>query len=78
MPWSQDGLSASRKVAELQRLQAHQAHCAHLHIICWAVLLGVVREDSGPVEGAVILWEGQPAFEAVRTLAADADPDDVR
>ena len=35
-------------------------------------------EDSGPVEGAVVLGEVQPALEAVRALAADAKPDDVR
>eukprot|EP00976_Prorocentrum_cordatum_P036922 750995-Prorocentrum_minimum.AAC.3 len=31
-----------------------------------AVLLGVVREDSGAVEGAVVLGEVQPALQAVR------------
>lgn len=55
----------------------HQTECAHLHVISWAVLLGVVREDCGAVEGAVILWEVQPAFEAMGTLPTDANANDV-
>lgn len=37
-----------------------------------AVLLGVVAEHGGAVEGAVVLWKVQPALEAVGALPADA------
>lgn len=43
------------------------------------VVGGVVGEDGGAVEGAVVLGEVEPAFvaDAFRALAADADADDV-
>ena len=57
---------------------AYRAECLELGAICWAVLLGVVAEDSCTVEGAVIFGEVQPALEPMRALAADAKPNDVR
>ena len=43
------------------------------------VVGGVVGEDCGAVEGAVHVWEVEPAFVAYAfgTLASDADADDV-
>ena len=56
---------------------AYRAQCLELGAICWAVLLGVVAEDSGTVEGAVIFWEVQPALEAMWAVSPDADANDV-
>ena len=56
---------------------AYRAQCLELSAICWAVLLGVVAEDSCTVEGAVIFWEVQPALETMWAVSPDADANDV-
>ena len=50
----------------------HHAHSLELGTICRAVVLGVVAEDSGTVEGAVILRKVEPALETVRALSTDS------
>jgi len=56
---------------------SYQAHSLELGAVSRAVVLGVVAEDGGAVEGAVVLGEVQPALEAVRALSSDTQPDDV-
>mmetsp|Transcript_19396 Transcript_19396/g.61731 ORF Transcript_19396/g.61731 Transcript_19396/m.61731 type:complete len:540 (+) Transcript_19396:304-1923(+) len=41
------------------------------------VVIGVVREDRGAVEGAVVLGVVEPALGVMRVLTADAETDDV-
>lgn len=56
---------------------AHQAECGQGCVWAGAVLGGVVGEDGGAVEGAVVLREVQPALEAVRALPSYPNADDV-
>jgi len=56
---------------------AYHADSLELGVVSGTVLLGVVAEDSGTVEGTVILWEVQPALEAMRALSSDTQPNDV-
>lgn len=70
--------SRCNSVAINSRCAAYHADSLELAVISWAVLLGVVAENSGTVEGAVILREVQPALEAMRALSSDAQPNDVR
>lgn len=51
---------------------AYHAHSLELDSVGRAVILGIVTEDSGSVEGAVILREVQPALEAMRALSSNA------
>ena len=57
---------------------AYSADSLELDAICGAVVLGIVAEDGGAVEGAVVLWEVQPALEAVRAVSSDTQTNDVR
>lgn len=50
----------------------YHAYSLKLRSICRAVVLGVVAEDSGAVEGAVILREVEPALEAMGALSSDS------
>lgn len=59
------------------RYGSYHAYSLELGVICGAVLLGVVAEDSGTVEGAVVLGEVQPALETVRALASHTQPNNV-
>lgn len=55
----------------------YRAKCLELDTISWAVVLGVMAEDCGTVEGAVILGKVQPALETVRALTTDTNSNDV-
>lgn len=55
----------------------YHAHSLELGAICRAVVLGVVAEDSGTVEGAIILREVKPALETVRALPTDSKTNDM-
>ena len=70
--------SQSAGVATNSRCAAYHADSLELGVVSGTVLLGVVAEDSGTVEGAVILGEVQPALEAVRALPSNTQPNDVR
>ena len=57
---------------------AYRADGLELDALNWAVVLGIVAEHSGTVEGAVILREIQPALQPVGAVTADTNTDDVR
>ena len=71
-------VKSRRNMAMNSRCVAYHADGLELGVVSGAVLLGVVAENSGTVEGAVILREVQPALEAVRALSSDTQPNDVR
>ena len=58
-------------------VRTHIAQGGQLDVVSGAVLLGVVTEHCGAVEGAVVLWEVQPALETVGALPAHTNADDV-
>ena len=78
-----DITNAGRKLSAVKsqrnsRCTAHHADSLELSVVSGTVLLGVVAENSGTVEGTIILREVQPALEAVRALSSHAQPNDVR
>lgn len=58
-------------------VRTYIAQGGQLDIVSGAVLLGVVAEHGGAVEGAVVLREVQPALEAVGALSTHTDANDV-
>lgn len=56
----------------------YRAECLELGAFCRAVVLGIVAEDGGTVEGAVVFREVEPALEAVGAVTSDANAHNVR
>lgn len=71
-------LNAAGTVCMSVRALAHQAEGGQACTRGGAIFGGIVGENSGTVEGAVVLGEVQPTLEAVRALATDANPNDMR
>ena len=72
-PQVQQGCTASA----IASVRTHIAQGRQLDIVSGAVLLGVVAEHGGAVEGAVVLREVQPALEAVGALPTHTNANDV-
>ena len=62
---------------KLNSVGTHQAEVGQAGVGSRAILGGVVGEDGGTVEGAVVLGEVQPTLEAMRARAPDADANNV-
>ena len=60
------------------KIKAYIAKGGQLCVSGGGVLGGIVGEDCDAIEGAVVLWVVQPALQAMRTLAPDANANNVR
>lgn len=76
--WHDGSLSKLRNFKKQPKAMPYRADCLELGTISWAIVLGVVAEDSGTVEWAVILRVVQPALEAVRALTTETNTNNVR